>query len=155
MEAVLDSSIFLEAWLEQEYLEVCKQLIRRYTYGENTCIVPIIVPGEVLRGILEEKADPEHVRAVLSEYVKVFFKHNIEFIRINPKILKTKEALDEEEGLRMGEQDKLIVACAMWRGCSTLFTKDGNLIDDKEVVSSFSRGSGQRLNVIDIRTLKS
>jgi len=146
---VLDSCIFVEAWTEGEFVEMCSKLIRKYMNDPRaSCYIPIIVPGEVIKRILEIRGKERTIN-ILREYTHSFLNHNIRFMDIDKDVLKIKNELG---GIRIQEHDKLIIACSIKFGCTEIITLDDAMYEEREQIAKISKDiCGHRIRIINPR----
>ena len=133
---IIDSNIFIEAWTEQNNNEFCEKTIRKHMNNQTKSYIPIIVPGEVLYGILKETKDKERITTILKEYKNRFLDKNINFIFIDNKVIKIKKDLDEIYNI--DEHDKFIVACAIKEKCSEIITLDEIMYNEQNKIRKIS-----------------
>ena len=146
---VLDTSIFVEAWTEAEYVDFCKEVIRKHmNYKRGLCYVPVIVPGETINEILKKAKDKEHILVILKEYRNSFVNDNIVFMTIGTKTLEIKEKLDRIRNL--DEHDKLIIASAIEHGCHEIITLDETMYNQMVEISRISKEINRhRISIIN------
>ncbi len=146
---ILDSCIFVEAWSESEFTEQCQKYINDHikdTTKKGACPIPILVPGEVIKTILEKNSgDKDRIIEMLKEYKRIFLEYNLMFIPIDRKVLEIMPRLEE---LRVNEHDKLIVASAIVAGCAEIITLDIGLSAENQRISRISMEiNGMRLKI--------
>jgi len=147
-QVVLDSSIFVEAWTLQKYEEFCSEMIRKYMNNKNeTCYIPIIIPGETIMAILENIKDKERITQILREYKNSFLSDNIVFLNINKEVLEIKSRLDYIWGI--DDHDKIIIACAIANNCTEIITLDVHMYNQRSEINRLSRElKGHEINII-------
>ncbi|MBI5794012.1 PIN domain-containing protein [Candidatus Uhrbacteria bacterium] len=108
MQLVIDSSVFVAAFREQEKdSAVCFRLLTQLEQGKLTAIIPVSVLLEVVAAIARRTSDVELARRIGSRLVSF---SSVSFIDLS--IFRTLQYLDLTAELRLAGMDAIVVGTA-------------------------------------------
>lgn len=133
---MIDSSVFLEAYLEQPLVEPCQKLLRKKA-SYDTVVCDLVV-GEVVLNLREAMPDREFLATAVNTFLDDLA--NFELIPLPPDCVSYVRKHHEFEDLRdIQDKDKLLLACAIRTGLSCFTTIDKGILNARGEITQLCR----------------
>ena len=142
--AAIDTNFFIESAGElpevgssrAPYSEPCREMLNLAGH-KYECVIPLIVPGELLAFLIEKVGSLDSRRQLLSLFKQWLIDGRFRVVKMDHPI---ENVLARLEGLRLNDyQDRMIVACSLAAECDILFTTDGKIKGEEAAISKLSR----------------